>query len=152
MKNKPVYSPPTFVYVYLVIVFLILAAVTCNAQDYKNSLTAYYGIGNSVTLEYGRYFTKDDNQLVGFDVGVGYINNEDVSLKTTFGIRALVLMKSDWSIIYKMGIMLYDVESYDVFIGIGIRKHRVHLITKLNIIQLIGFDNEWFEIGIGINF
>jgi hypothetical protein len=153
MKNKPIYSPPTFVYVYLAIVFLILAAITCNAQKLKkNTFTTYYGIENSVTLEYGRYFTKDDVQLVGFDVGVGYINREDATLKTTVGIRGLVLTKSEWNLFYKMGILLYDVESYDFFVGIGVEKNRLHVATKINMVQLIGFNHEWIEFGIGFNF
>ena len=73
-------------------------------------------------------------------------------MKTTVGIRALVLTRSEWNILYKLGVVLYDVESYDVFVGVGVEKGRMHIATKLNMIQLIGFDNEWFEIGIGFNF
>ena len=136
----------------LILILAIFSITKCNAQKHKNSFTAYYGIEKSVTLEYARYFTRDDRQLVGFDIGVGYIDHEDVSLKTTVGVRALVLMRSEWNIIYKMGIVLYDIESYDVFIGAGVEKGRMHLISKLNMIQLIGFEKEWFEIGVGINF
>jgi hypothetical protein len=149
----------------LILLFIILfvSVVKCNGQGYhannyytnnynKNSLTAYYGIANSVTLEYGRYFTKDVKQLIGFDIGVGYIDYEDVNMKTTVGIRALVLTRSKWNVMYKMGIVLYDIEYYDVFIGVGVEKGKMHLISKLNMIQLIGFNNEWIEIGVGFTF
>jgi hypothetical protein len=135
------------------LIFLLFPLIG-NSQD-KNLITGWYGNQNSYMIEYSRNVGYDsiNFQKYGFDIGIGYNIENDIS-KISIGGHGIVEAYSGWNPIYKMGIVLYGVEFYDVFLGGGIEKDRLHFITKLNLINLAtgNFKGEWVEFGFGFSF
>ena len=107
-------------------------------------------------IEYSRNLGCDINydQTYGLNVGIGYNFREDVT-KISVGGHGILNISSKWNPILKMGIVLYDVESYDVFIGGGVQRNNLHLVTKLYLFNLAtgNFnEGEWIGIGFGVSF
>ena len=151
----------------IILIFLLLPLIG-NSQDEnpttylydnsesKNLITGWYGNQNSYMIEYSRNVGYDVKipQSYGFDVGIGYNVKEDIS-KITVGGHGIVDTYSNWDIIYKMGIVLYGVESYDVFLGGGVQKNKLHLVSKINLINIVNGnykEGEWIEFGFGFSF
>jgi len=138
----------------LLFVFL-LSPIIGFSQD-KNLITGWYSNQNSYMIEYSRNLGCDINydQTYGLNVGIGYNFREDVT-KISVGGHGILNISSKWNPILKMGIVLYDVESYDVFIGCCVQRNNLHLVTKLYLFNLAtgNFnEGEWIGIGFGFSF